>query len=190
MYINLTVLSKANILFEDIVLLCAISQKESEFLINHLTDTNFKRFEALSLLTNVKSKKKDEHPYISLRLSETGKQLLSDLEEVEILEEDKKIAEWLISHYKKIGKQVGNSKRLLRHIRDFRIKSGIEKNNLIKVCLDFISDDDNMEYNNVLEFAFYKPMTAFQTRFQLEDSRLFKHYLKKENYFKSIFEEY
>jgi hypothetical protein len=188
MYINLSVLGKANILFEDVVFLAAISQKESEFLINNLTDTTFKRFETLSLLTNVKSKKKDEHPYVSLRLNEAGKQLLSDLEEAEIEEQDEKVLNWLCEQYLKLGKTVGNKKRTARHIRDFRIKSGIEKNNLIKICLDFISDDDNMEYNNILEFAFYKPMTAFQTRFQLEDSRLFKHFIKHRERLEKTFE--
>ncbi len=187
-YINFTVLGKSGLLFEDLVFLAAISQKETEFLINNLTDTDFKRFEALSLLTNVKVKKKDEHPYISLRLSETGKQLLSDLEEVEILEEDKQVYDWLSNYYKNAGKEIGNRKKTLSHIKDFRVKSGIEKNNLIKLCVDFLKD--NEERSNKLQFVFYYPKTIFATRFDLEESWLYSHYLKKEDYFKSVFETY
>ena len=190
MYLNISVFTKSNLQFSDLVFLAAINQTETDWLIENLNEDVYRRFSAFSLITHIKQKSKKEHLYVSLRLSEQGKTLISELEEAEVEEQDKKVGEWLINHYKQLDKQVGNSKRLLRHIRDFRLKSEIEKNNLIKVCLDFISDEDNMQYNNVLEFAFYKPLTAFQTRFQLEDSRLYKHYLKKEQYFKSIFEEY
>lgn len=190
MYINLSVLGKSGLEYSDLVFLAAINQTETEWLIENFKDSDYERFERLSIIKHIKQKSKKEHLYTSLRLSDLGKNLLSEIEEAPVEEQDTKVGNWLINHYKQIDKQVGNSKRLMRHIRDFRLKSGIEKNNLIKVCLDFISDEDNMQYNNVLEFAFYKPLTAFQTRFQLEDSRLYKHYLKKEQYFKSIFEEY
>ena len=190
MYINLSVFLSSKLEPSDLLFLATINQTHTDWLIENLNEDRYKRFEALSLLKHIKQKSKKEHQYVSLRLSDEGKNLLSELEEAEVEEQDKKVGEWLINHYKQIGKQVGNSKRLFRHIRDFRIKSGIEKNNLIRVCLDFISDEDNMLYNNVLEFAFYKPLAAFQTRFQLEDSIIYKHYLKKEEYFKSIFEEY
>ena len=190
MYINISVLSKSGLEYSDLVFLAAINQTETEWLTENFKDSDYERFERLSIIKHIKQKSKKEHLYVSLRLSDTGKTLLSELEEAEVEEQDTKVGNWLINHYKQIDKQVGNSKRLMRHIRDFRLKSGIEKNNLIKLCLDFISDEDNMQYNNVLEFSFYKPLTAFQTRFQLEDSRIYKHYLKKEQYFKSIFEEY
>jgi len=190
MYVNISVLEKSGLLFSDLVFLCAINQTETDWLIENLNEDVYSRLKELNLIKHIKQKSKKEYLYVSLRLSDTGKTLLSELEEAEVEEQDTKVGNWLINHYKQIDKQVGNSKRLMRHIRDFRLKSGIEKNNLIKVCLDFISDEDNMLYNNVLEFAFYKPLTAFQTRFQLEDSRIYKHYLKKEDYFKSIFEEY
>jgi hypothetical protein len=190
MYINLKTLEKSGLQFDDVVFLCALNQKDSEFLISNLTDLAFGRFVVLSLLTNVKSKRKDEHPYISLRLSEVGKQLLFDLEEAEVLEEDSKVLEWMCDEYLRQGKTIGNKKRTARHIRDFRIKSSVEKNNLIRLCLDFLSDETNMDYNNVLEYAFYKPMTAFQTRFQLEDSRLYKHYIKHKDRLDKTFETY
>jgi hypothetical protein len=188
MFLNIKAFEKSGLQFDDLVFLCALNQKETKFLINNLADTTFKRFEALSLLTNVKSKKKDEHPYISLRLNEAGKQLLSDLEEAEILEEDSTVYEWLANYYKSAGKEIGNRKKTLSHIKDFRIKSGIERNNLIRLCTDFLKD--NEERSNKLQFVFYYPKTVFATRFDLEESWLYSHYLKKEDYFKSIFETY
>lgn len=190
MYINLTTFTKSQLLFYDLIFLCAISQTETNWLIENLTEDIYNRFTELSLVKHIKAKNKKSHPCESLRLSDKGKELLNSLEEAEIEDQDKVVGEWLSNHYTRLGKQIGNSRRLLRHIRDFRIKSNIQKNNLLKLCMDFVSDSTNMEYNNVLEFAFYKPMTAFQTRFQLEDSRLYKHYIKHKQRLDNSFQEY
>lgn len=190
MYINFKVLQDTLLQVEDIVYLVAIKQRETEFLIETYWRDTYDRLEGRSLIEYIKTTKKGDHQYAGLRLSKAGKNVLAALEEAEATEEDKKVYEWLKSHYKKIGKDVGNGAKTLRHIRDFRIKSGIEKNNLIKLMLAFLNDEDNMMYNNVLEYAFYKAPTAFETRFNLEESRLYKYYIKREAYFKSQFEEY
>jgi hypothetical protein len=190
MYVNVKILQSNGLLFSDIVFLATINQKETEFLVDNLSEHDYNRYKELSLIEHIKQKSKKEHLYTSLRLSQRGKELLSEIEEAEVEEQDIKILNWLCDHYTKIGKTIGNKKRTARHIRDFRIKSNIEKNNLIKVCLDFLQDEENMEYNNVLEYAFYKPLTAFQTRFNLEDSRLYKHFLKHRERIESTFEQY
>jgi hypothetical protein len=190
MYINFKVFEENKLNIGDVELLTAIKLKATEFLISYFLDSDYNRLKELSFIKHIKASKKKDHPFISLRLSDKGNNLLNSLEEAEATEEDKKVCEWLKSHYKKIGKEIGNGAKTLRHIRDFRIKSGIEKNNLIKLCLAFLQDEDNMEYNHKLEYAFYKPATAFETKFDLEESRLYKYYIKREAYFKSIFEEY
>jgi hypothetical protein len=173
-----------------LIFLCAINQTKTDYLIDNLTEDIYNHFEAQSWIKHIKSKSKKEHHYNSLRLSEVGKRCLEQLFELPTEEQDETVAKWLSDHYLKIGKQVGNSKRLVRHIKDFRLKSGIEKNNLLKLCLDFVNDETNMEYNNILEFSFYKPLTAFQTKFQLEDSRIYKHYLKHKTRLDKSFEDY
>lgn len=188
MYINLSVFSKSQLVFSDLVFLCAISQTETNWLIENLTEDIYKRFEALSLTKHIKVKNKKSHLYECLRLSEVGKQLLSELEEAPSLEEDFKVFVWLSNYYKNAGKEIGNRKKTLSYIKDFRVKSGICKNNLIKLCVDFLNE--NEERSNKLQFIFYYPKTVFATRFDLEESWLYSHYLKKEYYFKSIFEEY
>jgi len=190
MYVNISVFKKSGLKYPDLIFLAAISQREEEFLIESLSEDDYNRFKELFLVEHIKQKSKKEHLYTSLRLSSKGKELLSDLEEAPVEEEDEKILNWLCDHYVKIGKTTGNKKRTARHIRDFRLKSGIEKNNLIRLCLDFLQDEDNMEYNNVLEYAFYKAPTAFQTRFNLEDSRLYKHFLKHRARIEKNFEVY
>lgn len=189
MYINFSVLSKEELIPLHVFTLIAVKQKEFGYLefinltcIEDLIDKEF--------IKRIKVPKKLEGTAESLRITPKGNKFLEELETPEVEEEDKVVFEWLKKHYKKLGKEVGNGARTQRHIRDFRTKSGIQKNNLLKLCLAFIQDEDNMQYNNILEYCFYKPLTAFQTRFQLEDSRLYKYYLKREDYFKSVFEEY
>ena len=189
-YINFKVLADTRLQPQDVVILIAIKQKETEYLIETYWLDTLDRLEARSLIEYIKTIKKGAHPFTGLRLSSAGKKVLDALGEAEVDEEDKVVFEWLKSHYKKIGKEIGNGAKTQRHIRDFRIKSGIQKNNLIELCLAFLRDEDNMQYNNILEYAFYKAATAFETRFQLEESRLYKYYLKREAHFKSIFKEY
>lgn len=188
MYINISVLNESKLQFGDLVFLCAISQIETAWLVDNLNEVDYKRFKELSLIKHINQKSKKEHLYASLRLSDTGKQLLLDLEEVEVEEQDSLVYTWLSNYYKNAGKEIGNRKKTLSHIKDFRVKSQISKNNLIKLCVDFLKD--NEERSNKLQFVFYYPKTIFATRFDLEESWLYSHYLKKEAYFKSIFEEY
>lgn len=190
MYINLKVLLNTGIAPTTLVCLLAIKQQDYDYLKKcywveekaHLLERGY--------IKNIKSSKKLEGTTQTLRITPEGNRLLVDLETAEVEEEDKVVFEWLKKHYKSLGKEIGNGAKTLRHIRDFRIKSGIEKNNLLKLCLTFLRDEDNMLYNNILEYAFYKAPTAFETRFNLEESRLYKYYLKREDYFKANFTKY
>ena len=190
MYINFKVLQDLLLQPEDVVFLTAIKQKETDYLVETYWKESLERLEGRSFIESIKTSKKGEHHYARLRLSKAGRKLMEALETPPVEEEDKTVFEWLKKHYLKMGKEVGNGAKTQRHIRDFRIKSGICKNNLLKLCLAFLQDEDNMTYNNILEYAFYKAPTAFETRFNLEESRLHKYYLKREPYFKSIFEDY
>ena len=188
MYINLSVLGKSGLEYSDLVFLAAINQTETEWLTENFKDSDYERFERLSIIKHIKQKSKKEHLYTSLRLSEVGKQLLSELEEAPVEEEDKTVFEWLKNYYLKAGKEIGNGAKTQRHIRDFRIKSGIEKNNLIKLVLDFLAE--NEERSKKLEYIWYYPKTAFATRFDLEESWLWNHFIKNRERLEKTFEEY
>lgn len=187
MYINFNL---HNLELGDIELLIAIKQKEQQFLINNLTETKYKRFKELSLVKHIKQANKKEHPYKSLRLDKKGEDLLKNIQEAPVEEEDEKVLEWLIDLYKKAGKEIGNRRKTARHIRDFRIKSGIEKNNLIRLCLDFMKDSENMERSRTLQYLWYHPKTVFDTKFDLEESWLYRHYLKNQERIDKTFEKY
>jgi hypothetical protein len=188
MYINLSVLGKSGLEYSDLVFLAAINQTETEWLIENFKDSDYERFERLSFIKHIKQKSKKEHLYTSLRLSDLGKSLLSEIEEAPIEEEDKTVFEWLKNYYLKAGKEIGNGAKTQRHIRDFRIKSGIQKNNLIKLVLDFLAE--NEERSKKLEYIWYYPKTAFATRFDLEESWLWSHFIRNKERLEKTFEQY
>lgn len=188
MYLNLSTFTKSQLLFSDLIFICAISQTETTWLIENLTEDIYKRFETLSLIKHIKAKNKKEHFYESLRLSEVGKQLLSELEEAEVEEQDERIFLWLENHYRKLGKDIGNKSKTKRHIRDFRVKGKIEKNNLINLVLDFL--EENEERSKRLEYVFYYPKTAFETKFNLDGSWLWNHFEKNKERISKTFIEY
>ena len=188
MYINLSVLGKSGLEYSDLVFLAAINQTETEWLIENFKDSDYERFERLSIIKHIKQKSKKEHLYTSLRLSDLGKNLLSEIEEAPIEEEDKTVFEWLKNYYLKAGKEIGNGAKTQRHIRDFRIKSGIQKNNLIKLVLDFLAE--NEERSKKLEYIWYYPKTAFATRFDLEESWLWSHFIRNKERLEKTFEQY
>jgi len=122
-----------------------------------------------------------------MRLDKKGTKFLNDLDTPEVLEEDKKIFDWLAEMYKGQDKIVGNGKATQRHIASFREKTGIEKNCLAFLCDAFIKDDEEQEWSFKLEFVFWKPTNMFQTKFNLEQSRLYQYYLKRQDYFEEQF---
>ena len=125
-YINFKSKWLQEITLSEYIILIAVNQTETDWLIENLDEDTYKSFEALSLIKHVKAKTKKEHLYTSLRLSDLGKQLLAELEEAPVEPEDKTVFEWLKNHYIKLGKDVGNGAKTQRHIRDFRLKSGIQ----------------------------------------------------------------
>lgn len=184
MYINYEIFKKSNLEPQDLYFLCGIKQVDKEVL-ETLNGGDFTRYNELGLLTSIKGKKGD-NPILNVRLSKKGKDLLNDLEQAPVEEQDKTVFDWLKNHYLKADKEIGNGAKTQRHIRDFRIKSGIEKNNLITLVLDFLRE--NEERSKKLEYIWYYPKTAFATRFDLEESWLWNHYLKNKDRLDNVFE--
>lgn len=153
-----------------------------------LSDEDVDILEKNGYIKYIKGKKTDSH-IERMRLDKKGTQFLNELDEPDVEEQDVKIFDWLSSIYKKRGKEIGNGKKTQRLIASFREKSGIEKNHLAYLCNSFINDDEQQEWSFKLEFVFWKPTNLFQTKFVLEDSRLWKYYNKRKNYFDNEFKK-
>ena len=184
MYVNLKLFEKSNLSAEQLIQLIAIKQKEQPY----IKEEFLGRFEELGLITYIKAKNKSQKSSELVRLSDKGKKLLEDLAEALVEEQDEKVFDWLKDYYLKVDKEIGNGAKTKRHIRDFRIKSGIEKNNLIILVLDFLRE--NEERSKKLEYIWYYPKTAFATKFDLEESWLWNHYQKNKERLDSKFEKY
>lgn len=182
MYVNFSEFDKAGLSGDEFLLLLAVKQKE----FNYICEAKTPVLEYLlknNLIKQIKGGGKSER----WRIDKKGNKLLNALEKPEIEEQDEKIFEWLEGVYKSRDKMIGNKKRTKEHIRAFRESTGIEKNNLAYLCKRFLEDENNMKYNNKLEFAFYKPLNPYSTSFKLEDSRLYIYYLEHEDFFKTKF---
>lgn len=186
MYINFKNFGKSCLSSDELILLCAIKQ-ENTALIEGFLDL-LPALEEKGLTREIKGTKK-QSPIEKLRLSDKGKDLLEKLEEIEVSEDTEVIFNWLSEYYKKLGKEVGNKSKTKRWIETFSQKSGIKRNNLVILCKSFVSDESNMEYSHKLENVFYRAKTIYETRFNLEESRLYNYYLKHKEQFDKVFIE-
>lgn len=150
------------------------------------TDEDLKALEEGGFIKYIKGKKGDTEIH-RLRLGKKGTAFLNSLDEPDVEEEDVIIFNWLANIYKERDKQIGNGKQTQRLIASFREKSGISNNKLAFLCNTFIQDEEQQEYSFKLEFVFWKPTNAFKTRFSLEESRLWKYYNKRKDFFDAQF---
>lgn len=187
MYVNFNLLSSYKLIPEDVISLQAIFQNKTEDN-EHLLESicNLKKFENLGLVKFINGTKKSSK-FKLVRLSDKGSKILEEIQIPEINEDDLNIFSWLEAIYKKEGKEIGNAKKTKSLISQFRVNSGIERNHLAYLCKIFISDEKEMEYSQRLEYLFWKPSNLFQTKFDINQSRLYSYYLKRKEQFDEKF---
>lgn len=190
-YINFKTLDKflKDFRLEELLYLCAIKQQEEEniqeyYSLNHhqkLLDSGY-----------IKTLKKGE-----LRLDKKGTDFLRDIGRSEHGEDEEKLFEWLSNHYLKLDKEIGNPNRVKKLLKWFSDETGISKNNLVKLFIDFLSDEYVEEVSRVLEFTIFYPKKyttdkgktiAYEAKPDIYDSWLYKHYLKHRCRLDTIFE--
>jgi hypothetical protein len=192
MYLNFELLRKSGLTPTDYLMLVACKQQKSEKLGDHLSEMCFDTEEPLLKLEDkglvhfIKGTSKDCF-FDKARTTSKGNEMLDDLSEAMVSPEDQKLFEWLSRIYTKKGKEIGNQKKGLRYLAQFRSESGIERNALAFLCQEFIKDETCMEYSIRLDYALFKAPNVFVTRFSLEDSKLYQYYLKRKDYFDEQF---
>lgn len=191
MYINFKMLESRDLDFIDLVILQAARQNKFEDLSGVIDKFPNLRLDSLlnkSLITKIKGKPKDSASK-KIRTTNKGNDILDTIETPEVEEQDLIMFDWISDVYLNMGKEIGNKKKTKLYIALFRVHSGIEKNHLATLLEKFVKDDHNMEYNFKLEFAFFKPATVYQVRFELEQSRLYQYYLNNKSYFEQLFQK-
>jgi hypothetical protein len=190
MYINFKLLLKKGFEHTDLIILQLAKQNKNENLEGDLQlqpYQNILKLKQMGYLDEIKGSSKQSE-LSKLRLTKSGSNLLDDLETPEVLEEDLLLFDWISDVYTRLGKQIGNKKKTKMYIALFRVHSGIEKNHLATLLEKFVKDEENMEYNFRLEYAFFKPTNVFQIKFELDQSRLYMYYLKNKNSFDILFD--
>lgn len=194
MYINIKLFEKSGLKNSDLVLLCAIKTVETKFLIENLTEQDYNRFKTLNLIKHVKTKKKGEHLYESLRIDKKGEDLLTSFSyEGAVDEESVIIADWLIKIYKsKSGGIVKNKTEIKRRVHWFKTITHITGNKLAILLQCYIQDTYNdqdgysvkefMENNprgvlsNMCDNICFSPSSVFDKHYTLDKSPLFSYY--------------
>lgn len=187
MYINFNLLQSYGLIPEDVVTLQAIFQNKfenNEALLIAICDVE--KFEKFELVTYIQGSKKASKQSL-MRLSPKGSKILEEIQIAEVNQDDLDVYGWLEGVYKKSGKEIGNMKKTKSLIAQFRVHSGIERNHLAFLCKTFINDEKEMEWSQKLEFLFWKPANLFQTKFDIEQSRLYQYYLKRKEQFDAKF---
>lgn len=178
MIYNLSLAEKRKLHPIDIFILGLIKQNRGKHEAIELEnyEDRIKELDKLDLLFFVKTGNSIQE---RVRLSKKGNQWLDDLTTPDIEEQDITLFEWLKNIYLEAGKELGNQKKTKQHIAFFRIESGIEKNELAKLCQNFIKDD-SFEYSQKLEYLFFKPSNVYERKFKIHSSRLYQYYLKQQ----------
>ena len=206
MYLNISVFTKSNLQFSDLVFLAAINQTETDWLIENLNEDVYRRFSAFSLIKHIKQKSKKEHLYTSLRISEVGAKFLADISyEGAVDSETDIIADWLINIYKsKSGGIVKNKTEIKRRIHWFKTVTQIKGNKLAVLLQSFLQDTYNeqdgltvkefMEQNsrgvlsNMLDNVCFNPTSVFDKHKTLDKSPLWQYYEENIEYINKVWE--
>lgn len=188
MYINFKIAEGYGLIPEDVVVLQIIFQNKFEDQSSLLKsfESNINKFESQDMIKFIQGTKKTSK-FKLVRLSDKGSKILEELQIPEINQDDLDVYSWLEGVYKKQDKEIGNAKKTKMLIAQFRVHSGIERNHLAFLCKVFINDEHEMEWSKKLEYLFWKPANLFQTKFDIEQSRLYQYYLKRKDSFDEKF---
>jgi hypothetical protein len=191
MYINTQLLESRGLTANSLIMLQLIKQNKTEDMssIIELHGVPISILD-LGLVEFIKPKNKSQKESHTIRLSKKGSKWLNEFTEtVLVSEEDVIVFDWLKNLYEGLGKEVGSHIKCKNLISWFRRESGISKNCLIELCKEFTSDDNRMEYSNILEYVFWRGANHFQTSPKLEDSKLWNYYEKRQDYFDNRFKD-
>lgn len=144
-------------------------------------------YEDAGLISYVKAKNKSQNKFELIRATSKANALLDDLETPQVEDEDLKVYAWLSQVYLSKGKELGNQKQGKKLLALFRLNSGIAKNALTQLCVDYLNDEEAQRWSIRLDYVFFKAPDIHRTKFDIEESKLWKFYLKRKSYYDELF---
>jgi hypothetical protein len=191
MYVNFDLMCKWGLSPIDVINLQLISQNKTESLeeviTNNISLEVLDKYQKSEYVSLVKAKNKADTIQNRIRLTSKGSDLLETLQVPEVNEDDLKLYDWLEGIYKAEDKEIGNRKKTKLYIALFRAHSGIDRNKLAYLCKSFMNDSSQFEWSKRLEYLFFKPSNAFSVKFDIEQSSLYRYYLKHKTSFDNKF---
>lgn len=193
MYINFKLLKEKNISIEELILIQMAKQQKFEDLGLFVREFEnrfpqlISKLETQNLIYFVKATRGINESRI--RITADADKLLSDIETPEVLEQDLVLFEWVKNIYKQRDKKIGNMKKTKLYIALFRTHSGISGNSLAYLIKTFLENEDAQKYSHIAEYIFFKPPSAYSTKFDLEESKLWKFYQTFKEQFDRSFEK-
>lgn len=187
-YFNFKLAEKNSLSPYDVLNLQLINQNRIEdlsYYIKNIPQDVINKYEELGYIEYIKGKP-NQDIFNKIRLSKKGNSFLDTLEVAEVNDDDIKILNWLINLYNSEDKLIGNKKRILSGIANFRLHTGIEKNNLALLLKVFSKDEESFQYSKKLENLFFDSKNIFQRKFSLDSCKLYEYYLKNKDYFDTI----
>jgi len=188
MYINLKLLESKNLSTFEAMTLQLAKQNKNEPVESHFVEIIVNRLIEEEFIHLIKGKKKD-HWRTKIRLTKKGNRVLEDIQIAEVEEEDLILYEWIKERYKEEDKQIGNMKQSKINLANLRAQTGISKNKLAFLIQSFVNDVGEQAYSHRLEYVFWKAQNVFQTKFSLDQCRLYQYYLKHQEFFDRSFEK-
>ena len=204
---NLDVFFKSKITAEDFILLPVLPQNSNGSQRERLLelDSDYSSVSEYVKFVNRKNKTQTLHDLV--RLDKKGNKLLVDLFTYSPDEDTKKLVDWVIETYKGIGKFCKNKKEAYRRCQFFSESSGIKRNRLAVLIQTFMQNvynpevhgdsfreakkqNPNLVLSNQVENIFWNKPNLFAKHYNLDDSPLYKIYLKNEEHFLKQFKKY
>lgn len=178
-------------MWTDVFILQLAKQQKFENCEDHLEPFEEKMLTSLEkggLIKRIKGKKGDSE-LSKIRITKEGNEILNNVEIAEVTDNDIVLFNWIKGIYLDKEKKLGNQKKTKLYIALFRTHSGIDLNKFAFLLNVFVNDEANMEYNKYLEYAFFRPSNVYSTKFSLDESRLYRYYLERQEYFDEEFEK-
>ena len=204
MYINIELFEVLGLAYDDLIYLAAIHQKNGEWLQEKMPQEKYERFKELDLIKHVKAKNKQEHPYISVRLSDKATKFLTDLTFEGVVDQEVEVLmNWLVEIYKsKSNGIIKNKTEAKRRLHWFKTITQIRGNHLALLLkcfiLDCYSPDSGLtvqEYmaqnprgvlNNMLDNICFSQESMFDKHKTLDKSPLWKYFQDNIEYVKEV----
>lgn len=182
-YYNFSFAAKKGIKPKDIILLQLLSQNRaedlSEIIESEINTDILREYEDKGYTEYIKSKKKSDTVYNTVRLSKKGKELLELITTPDLTEGDQQLYEYMVNMYlngEDEERSIGNRKAGLMYCSQYRQITGLTLHQMFYLMELFCAEQ---KFTKVLEYIFFSKKENPYSKFKdnIESSKIHQFYL-------------